>query len=340
MNIRRWISRREDSWQELESLLSQAEKKGVSSLPPQKIRQLASLYRSVSADLARAKTQQAGQALVADLQRLTSRGYSLIYQGTRHQDWGAIAEFYRTGLPRTIQESSGYIALATLLFFIGGGVGWWFSWQDPAFLSIMVPADLIRTVRDDGELWMGSIVGVEPLASSGIAINNLTVSINAIVGGITMYIPQIPMITPPGAFTVYLLVLNGLSIGSISALVAQNGLAYPFWAFVFPHGSLELPAIFFAGGAGLLLARAILFPGHYSRRDALKVYGLQAAKLVYGIAPMLLIAGLIEGFFSPNPVIPSVLKYGIGISIFVLFVLYCAQPLANEKDWPKSKRPM
>ncbi|MEM9217737.1 MAG: stage II sporulation protein M [Cyanobacteria bacterium P01_F01_bin.150] len=331
MNIRRWIARRESSWQELEQLLARAEKKGVQSLPPQSIRRLASLYRSVSADLARAKTQQLGKVLVDDLQRLTSRGYSLIYQGSRHQDWGAIANFYRVGLPLTIQECSGYIALATILFIAGGWVGWWFAWKDPTFLSLMVPDHLIRTVRDDGELWMGSIVGVEPLASSAIAINNLTVSLNAIIGGITMYMPNIPVITPPGAFTIYLLIYNGLSIGAVSALVTQNNLAYPFWAFVFPHGSLELPAIFFAGGAGLLLARAILFPGRYSRRDALKVYGLKAAKLIYGIAPMLLIAGLIEGFFSPSPVIPSLLKYGVGISLFVLLILYCVQKVPVQQ---------
>ncbi len=61
---------------------------------------------------------------------------------------------------------------------------------------------------------------------------------------------------------------------------------------------MELPAIFFAGGAGLLIARAILFPGKYHRLDALRWYGSQSVQLVYGIVPMLVIAGTIEGFFS------------------------------------------
>ncbi|NEP58516.1 MAG: stage II sporulation protein M [Symploca sp. SIO2G7] len=323
MNIRRWIARREASWQKLDKLLSQVEKRGLKTLPPAEIRQLASLYRSVSADLARAKTHRVGETLIHELQSLTSRSYSLIYQGSRHQDWRAIAQFYRTGLPETIQQSWGYIALATVLFLVGGCIGWWFSWQDPGFLSLVVPEQLITKVQDKGELWMGSIIGVEPLASSAIAINNLTVSLYAIIGGVTMYLQDVPIITPPGSFTIYLLVYNGLSIGSVAALVSQNNLAYPFWAFVFPHGSLELPAIFFAGGAGLLLARGILFPGKYSRRDSLRMYGLQAAKLIYGIVPMLLIAGAIEGFFSPNPEVPSFLKYLVGIGLFVLLVRYC-----------------
>jgi uncharacterized membrane protein SpoIIM required for sporulation len=325
MNIRRWIARREPSWRQLDTLLSQVEKRGLKSLSPQDLRKLASLYRSVSADLARAKSQGIGETLVHELQRLAAQGYGLIYQGTRHQDWGTIVAFYRTGLPQTIQASRGYIALATLVFLVSWCLGWWYSWQDPGFMALLVPGELIAKVQGEGELWMGSILGVEPLASSAIAINNFTVSLYAIVGGVTMYLQQVPMITPPGGFTLYLMVTNGLSIGAVSALVSQNNLAYPFWAFVFPHGSLELPAIFLAGGAGLLLARGILFPGVYTRREALKRYGLQAAKLVYGIAPMLLIAGVIEGFFSPNPAIPSFLKYCFGIGLFSLFIRYCGR---------------
>ena len=32
------------------------------------------------------------------------------------------------------------------------------------------------------------------------------------------------------------------------------------WSFVAPHGVLELPAIFIAGGAGLRIAQGLLFP--------------------------------------------------------------------------------
>lgn len=314
MNIQRWIARREPNWKRLDTLLQQVEKKGTKSLKATEIKELASLYRSVSADLARAKTNQVGNTLVQDLQRLTSRGYSQIYQGSRRQDWQEAVEFCRWGFPAVVQQTFAYIAVATGIFLVGALIAWWYAWQDPMFLSIVVPQELIEKVRDRGELWMGSIVGWEPLASSGIMINNLKVSFAAVAGGITA-----------GLFTVYLLAFNGIMIGAIATLVGQNNLAYPFWAFVLPHGSLELPAIFFAGGAGLLIARALLFPGKYRRIDALKYYGSQAAQLVFGIVPMLVIAGTIEGFFSPSPVIPSPIKYVVGIGIFTLLVIYCSQ---------------
>ena len=314
MNIQRWIGRREPNWKRLDVLLRQVEKKGLKSLQASEIRELASLYRSVSADLARAKTNRVGNTLIQDLQRLTSRSYSQIYQGSRRQEWQAAVEFCRWGFPALVQQTFGYIAVATGIFLLGALIAWWFSWQDPVFMSLIVPESLIEKVRDRGELWMGSIVGIEPLASSGIMINNLKVSFAAVAGGITA-----------GVYTVFILALNGLSIGAIATLVGQNNLAYPFWAFVFPHGSLELPAIFFAGGAGLLIGRAILFPGKYTRADALKFYGSQAAQLVFGIVPMLIIAGTIEGFFSPSPVVPEPLKYLAGIGLFTLLVIYCSR---------------
>ncbi|EGJ28660.1 MULTISPECIES: stage II sporulation protein M [Moorena] len=313
MNIKRWIGRREANWKQLDTLLQQVEKRGIKSLPASQIKELASLYRSVSADLARARTNQVGHTLVKDLQRLTSRGYNQVYQGSRRQDWQGLGEFCRWGFPAVVQQTWSYIAIATAVFLLGALIAWWLAWQDPVFISLVVPEQLIEQVRDRQELWMGSILGMKPLASSGIMINNISVCFRAVAGGITC-----------GAFTLYIMAFNGILIGAIGTLVGQNNLAYPFWAFVFPHGSLELPAIFFAGGAGLLIARAILFPGQYRRVDALKFYGSQAAQLMFGIVPMLIIAGIIEGFLSPSPLVPSFLKYLVGIGLFTLLVIYCS----------------
>jgi uncharacterized membrane protein SpoIIM required for sporulation len=314
MNIKRWIGRREQNWQRLDSLLRKVEQKKLKSLKSGEIRELASLYRSVAADLARARTQEVGKTLIQSLQSLTTRGYTQIYQGSRKQEWQAVKEFYRWGFPAVVQQTFPYIVTATALFLFGAVVAWWYAWQDPGFMSLIVPENIISQVRDRGELWMGSIVGVEPIASSNIMINNISVSFAAVAGGITA-----------GLYTTYIMIFNGLLIGAVATLVGKNNLAYPFWAFVFPHGSLELPAIFFAGGAGLLIAKAILFPGKYRRRDAIKVYSSLAAQLVFGIVPLLIIAGIIEGFISPNPIIPDPIKYLLGMGLFIGLVMYCNQ---------------
>ena len=317
MNIKRWITRRENSWRRLEVLVQQTEKKGFPSLQSTEVKELASLYRSIAADLARARTHQVGQTLTQDLQNLTSRAYGQIYQGDRRQDWAQIRHFYQWEFPTIVQKTSGYTALATGIFLLGAAISWWFAWGDPTYLELVVPEELVTMVRDEGELWMGSILGNEPLASTNIMINNLGVSFSVIGGGISL-----------GMFSTYILFLNGIFLGAIGCLVAQNHLAVPFWAFVFPHGALELPAIFLSGGAALLIARGILFPGQYQRSDAIKYYGVQAAQLLYGIIPLLFVAGAIEGFLSPSPLIPDLFKYAIGLGIFTLLITYCSKGLS------------
>jgi uncharacterized membrane protein SpoIIM required for sporulation len=312
MNIQRWISRRETNWQRLDLLLRKLEKKGLKSLNSGEIREVASLYRSVTADLARANTQKVGQGLTQSLQSLTTRAYTQIYQGSRRQEWQAVIEFYLWGFPWVVQQTLAYILLAITIFLLGAIVAWWYAWQDPTFMPLIVPQGIISQVRDHHQLWMGSIVGTEPIASSSIMMNNLSVSLSAVTGGVTV-----------GLYTIYLLMFNGLLIGAVGALVGQNDLSYPFWAFVSPHGALELPAIFFSGGAGLLIAKGILFPGKYRRLSAVKYYGALAIQLVFGIVPMLVIAGVIEGFFSPNPGIPNPIKYLAGLGLFSLLMTYC-----------------
>ena len=315
MSLRAWIARREPNWQRLETLLARVERSGLRSLAASEVRELASLYRTVSADLARARTRQAGARLVRDLQQLATRGYSQIYQGSRPQDWQAVREFVLWDFPAAIRQSGACIAIATAVFFALGAIGWWYGWQDPEFLSAMLPEELIATVRDDGELWFGRILTTgEPLASTQIAINNIVVSFNTIAGGLLA-----------GTRTVFIMAYNGLLIGTIGALVGRYELAYPFWAFVFPHGALELPAIFIAGGAGLEIARGLLLPGRLRRLEALKYRGQQAARLTFGVVGLLVVAGLIEGFFSPNPGVPDELKYLVGLSLLGALFAYCSR---------------
>lgn len=312
MDLKRWIARREANWQRLEHLLHRSQTQGIATLTAVELQELASLYRSVSGDLARAQTYAAGPRLTKQLQHLTTQGYALIYQGNRHQEWRAVWDFVCWGFPATLQRHRSTVAIAAGLFFVGGVIGWWFAWRDPEFVALVLPPWLIEQVRDRGELWMGSIIlGSEPVQSANIMINNLRVSFTVAAGGIVA-----------GLLTVYILVINGILLGTAATLVAQQGLAMPFWAFVLPHGVLELPAIFFAGAAGLLLGRALLWPGVYGRRDALQYYGGEAARLLFGVVVLLIVAGVIEAFFSPQPLIPDLFKYLLGAGLLTGLIAY------------------
>src|SRR5258708_38763389 len=101
---------------------------------------------------------------------------------------------------------------------------------------------------DRHKMWTDSVVGISPLASSAIMTNNLTVSFVAFAGGITA-----------GLFTVYMMVFNGVMIGAVGTACWLGGMSLPLWSFVAPHGVLELPAIFIAGGAGFCLYPGMWF---------------------------------------------------------------------------------
>jgi uncharacterized membrane protein SpoIIM required for sporulation len=100
-------------------------------------------------------------------------------------------------------------------------------------------------------------------------------------------------------------------------------MAGQLWSFVAPHGALELPAIFIAGGAGFVLARAILAPATSPPRRLAEAGGT-AVRLFLGVVPLLVIAGVIEGFVSPTP-IPASVKFSIGASLFALLVIYLSR---------------
>ncbi|HEY2390672.1 MAG TPA: stage II sporulation protein M, partial [Candidatus Angelobacter sp.] len=154
------------------------------------------------------------------------------------------------------------------------------------------------------------VVSVSPAASSFIMTNNMTVSFMAFAMGITA-----------GAGTVFAMFFNGLQIGAIGVACWLNDMSLSLWSFVAPHGVLELPAIFIAGGAGLRIAQGMLFPGLLSRQDSLAKAGGEAVRLVMGVVPILIVAGSIEGFISPSS-LPWQWKFTLAGAIAVIFFSY------------------
>jgi uncharacterized membrane protein SpoIIM required for sporulation len=97
----------------------------------------------------------------------------------------------------------------------------------------------------------------------------------------------------------------------VVALTYRAGFGNDLVTFMVAHGVVELSCIFIAGGAGLLIGSAMIMPGDMTRADALKTRGMEAVRLMIGVAILLVLAGTIEGFISPVPIDPRI-KYGIG----------------------------
>ena len=107
------------------------------------------------------------------------------------------------------------------------------------------------------------------------------------------------------------------------------GMNLPFWSFVAPHGALELPAVLLAGAAGLLLGRGLLFPGYLPRRDSLRLAGAQGVQLLLGTIPLLIVAGVVEGFISPTDLDPG-LKFLLASLLLTLLIAYLLLPSSTR----------
>ncbi len=93
-------------------------------------------------------------------------------------------------------------------------------------------------------------------------------------------------------------------------------------AFIAPHGVLELSSIFICGGGGLLVGKALLFPGNRRRIDSLKLAMKDALALFAGCIPLLVLAGMLEGFVSPRTDLDANAKLAVGLATLLLLVLY------------------
>ena len=289
------------------------------------------MYRQTAADLSTAREDRGSAALARYLNDLLGRAHNLIYTGRRARPQG-ILHFYSRVFPAVFRRTFPYTLAAFALFLAGGAAGVSLAVIDPGFERFILGGRMMDTI-ERREMWTHGILAIKPLASSAIMTNNLAVAFTAFATGMLA-----------GVGTAYMMLFNGILIGVVGTACFRAGMSVSLWSFVAAHGVLELPAIFIAGGAGLLLARGILIPGTLPRRESLAEAGADAVKLFLGVLPLLIIAGLIEGFVSPTTVDPAI-KFALGAALFVLLVYYVlrapgtaeASPERRPENRPESK---
>ena len=311
----RWIEKRKPHWERLEEIVGRSGTRGLRAFSYGELQEFGLLYRQVAADLSSVREDPASARLATYLNQLLARAHNLIYMGRRSRP-GGIGRFYSSGFPQVFRATFNYTLAAFAVFAAAAVAGFLASLGDPMFQRFFLGGPMSDTI-EQRKMWTESIVTIKPLASSAILTNNMTVAFATFAMGITA-----------GIGTVYMMAMNGLMLGVIGAACLQAGMGASLAEFVSPHGVLELPAIFIAGGGGLLIARGLVFPGALSRRDALVFYAGQGVRLALGIIPILFVAGVIEGFVSPSH-FPAAGKFVLAAVAGGLFTLYLTRVGAN-----------
>ncbi|MGO8757883.1 MAG: stage II sporulation protein M [Terracidiphilus sp.] len=312
-----WLAKRRPYWDRLGALLGHAGAVGVRNLSREELRETALLYRQVASDLSTLRQDPTARTYTEHVNQLLARAHHIIYS-SRRKGFLRILAFLRDDYPLLIQRQIRYVLLSLLILVSGAALGSVLTLARPQFMRHMLGPEMVETIERH-EMWTHSLVAVAPAASSAIMTNNLSVCFIAFAGGIVF-----------GLGPVWSMFFNGLLLGVIGVSCAQHGMSVDLWSFVAAHGSLELPSIVLSGAAGLRLGHGVLFPGFYRRRDSIAQAGAEATRMVAGIIPLLVIAGTLEGFFSPSAA-PVWLKFTVGGLLFTLLVVWLFRPVAGVK---------
>lgn len=311
MNADQFYRSRRADWEQLDALLRRSQD-NIEQLSSANVKQLGALYRAAASDLALAQREFPQHRVTAYLNQLVARGHSVLYR-SQPLALDQLRRFLRAGFPRAFRQTLPFFLAGLLLMVLPAlAAGLLTAWQ-PEAASWLLPAQVQQLIPqiEEQQLWTDIPLRERPYASSAITTNNIRVSFLAFGGGVTA-----------GLLTVYVMIFNGLLLGGLTGLTAHHGVGFELWTFVIGHGVIELTVIFMAGGSGLMLGWAILQPGLLRRRDALALAGRKAVKLVVGAVPLLIIAGLIEGFISPNQSLPPAVKWGVGVGSGLLLYGY------------------
>jgi uncharacterized membrane protein SpoIIM required for sporulation len=304
-----------ERWKELTGLLDRAERRGLEVLTVAEVKRLCRLYRHVTIDLSRARTDGGDPELVRYLNLLAARAHGCVYRA-RPVDIRPVFAFAISGFPALVRAHARPILVSTGVFLLTALASFLAVVREPElayslFDERVIEFENLRLEHQEGE-YKGNFtfdVSTSPLVAVSIIGNNIKVAVLAFAFGALVCLPG-----------VLLLVYNGRMLGTLSGLVWNHGYLVAFYSLILTHGVLELTAICISGGAGLMLGWALIAPGELPRRDALRRAAGAAFGLLGGSALLLIIAGLIEAYVTPH--FPPPVRWGVAAISAVFLVGY------------------
>ncbi|WP_280238855.1 stage II sporulation protein M [Nocardia abscessus] len=271
--------------------------------------ELVVLYRRTSQQLARLQSHSPDPELIAGLSALLARARGRVL-GTRADTWQEIGRFFGHRFPAALYRSSPWwVGVAAVFLLVSAGLAVWVDRFDSAREVLGIPSDTRSLTAPGGAFETYYSEHPQGAFAAQVWTNNAWVAAIALFTGV--------LILP----AVYLLFMNALNLGVSAGLMADAGRLDAFFGFILPHGTLELTAVFVAGGAGLKLGWTLIDPGRLSRVEAVARQGRATATVALGLVGVLLVCGFIEGFVTPSP-LPAPIRIAIGFTAEALFLVY------------------
>lgn len=305
-----YVAAHRRDWLRLEELLDRARR--PRRLSGTEVDEVVDLYQRTATHLSVMQSAGRDPQLVGRLSGLVARARGTV-AGTRQGAWRDVARFLRVDFPAVCYRTRWWWGAAALGFLVvATASGVWVAVNPEVQLAAGDPEQVRALVENDFEEYYSSAPAQDFAAQ--VFTNNAYVAAQAIVFGVLLGLP-IPLI----------LAVNALNVGVSGGLLAANDRAGLFFGLIIPHGLLELTAVFVACGLGLKLGWTVVDPGRRTRAAALAQEGRALVTGALGLALVLLVSGLIEGFVTPSG-LPTAARVGIGVVAELLFLAYVFGP--------------
>jgi uncharacterized membrane protein SpoIIM required for sporulation len=320
-------------WEELDDMLNRLAGDPSQRLSLPEAQRMHYLYQRAASGLAKVQTFAAEPETQQYLEHLLARAYGEIHAvRTYRSRFRPVAWFFRT-LPETFRKRWRFFAMSLAITLGGCTFGAGALLTDPDAKEVLMPfrhllADPSERVAMEEQTDSGRRDQGKTSFSAFLMTHNTKVSIFTLALGVTF-----------GVGSAVVLFSNGVMLGAVCADYIQAGEAEFLAGWLLPHGAVEIPCILIAGQAGLLLGSALLGgPHRRPLRARLREVTPDIVTLIFGIAILLVWAGIVEAFFSQyhEPVVPYAAKIVFGIiELATLFLFLGFSGLRNGQQEEK-----
>ena len=321
IDLPRFIAAERPTWMELEKFLDRLEADPYREMPLEEVQRFHLLYQKVSADLGRVATFASEPELTRYLEALTARAYGEIHETRERGRKFRPVHWFVNEFPRVFRRQMGAFLVSLIITLVGMGFGGFATALDEDAKEAILPAqfshllnDPAKRVAEEEGAKRDHMEGQKSQFASSLMANNIRVSIFTLGLGITF-----------GLGTIVSLFYNAVLFGMVVVDYTLAGQVVFLVGWLLPHGSVEIPAIVIAGQGGLVLARALIGRGDRAPLPIrLRAIGHDLTMLVYGIAVLLIWAGVVESFLSQyhEPFIRYWQKIAFGVAEVVALIWF------------------
>ena len=333
IDLHKFLETERPAWTELEKTLVKLEDEPNWRMDLAQLKHFHYLYERASADLGKIVTFASEPETRHYLEALVARAYGEIHESREKAHRLRLFHWFFILFPQTFRRHIAAFWLAVAVTLAGCLFGGAALALDPDAKPVLLPFEHLQgspaeRVAQEEKATHDRLAGWKGRFSAQLMTHNTQVSIFTLALGATW-----------GFGTILMLFYNGVILGAVSVDYILAGQTKFLVGWLLPHGSFEIPAILIAGQGGFILGRALIGWGRRaSLRSRLEAVSRDLVILIFGVAVMLVWAGLVESFFSQyhEPVISYTFKIMFGLTqlslLTLLLVRSGSSPAAQTQD--------